>query len=81
VALGVRESQYPRMANAEDLERVTSLVLQFLESKAFFNAERALRAELALALQSYEAQGNEARQARLPLSPRGAGASARPEPT
>ena len=38
----------------EDLERVTSLVLQFLESKAFFGAERALRTELALALEACE---------------------------
>ena len=50
------------MANVEQLEQVTSLVLQFLESKSFFNAERALRAELALALEACE-QDEEAMKA------------------
>ena len=36
----------------DELERVSSLVLQFLESKSFFGAERALRVELALALEA-----------------------------
>ena len=44
----------PMSTTPEDLERVTSLVLQFLESKAFFGAERALRTELALALEACE---------------------------
>lgn len=42
------------MVGTHDLERVTSLVLQFLESKSFFGAERALRTELALVLQACE---------------------------
>lgn len=39
---------------AQELEDVTTLVLQYLESKSFFGAERALRAELALSLQEAE---------------------------
>ena len=39
---------------AQQLEELTTLVLQYLESKSFFGAERALRAELALALDACE---------------------------
>ena len=42
------------MSNVEDLEQVAGLVLQFLESKSFFSAERALQAELALAREACE---------------------------
>ena len=41
-----------------ELEQVTTIVLQYLESKSFFGAERALRAELALALEACEHDAN-----------------------
>lgn len=39
-------------ATASALQSITTMVLQFLESKSFFAAERALRAELTLLLES-----------------------------
>ena len=46
-------SEHPPQA-LRDLEKVASLVLGFLESKSFAGAERALRAELAIALSAAE---------------------------
>ena len=37
-----------------DTEHLATLVLGFLESKSFFGAERALRVELALAIEACE---------------------------
>lgn len=52
-------------AYASKLEHVTGLVLQFLESKSFFSAERALRAELAVALQRQQQAPDALRRANL----------------
>ena len=40
------------------LEELMELVLQFLESKSFFSTERALRTELALALEEQKQDKN-----------------------